>query len=281
MKLMPSFTLAAASCLALYAVSASAQETVCSATITALPFTISAPGTYCLKASLATAAVTGAAVSVESDDVLIDLKGFALDGPAVPTAFTIGVRALDRRHVSVRNGTVRGFQVGVLLQSTAVEPAFYSVERVRAIANTNVGLRVASAGSNVVRDNAVLSTGGFDNAIPTCVGIDVSGAGSRVEGNLISGLVACPAGGTRAAIQISSCLGCLVQGNEALSGAVLANSEGVQVLSADALVVDNRLTRFSTGVLFSAGSVSSRYRDNLSVGCATPYSGGTNSGNNQ
>ena len=276
-----SLRFAAALALALGATSAAAQETVCSATITALPATITVPGTYCLKTSLSTSAITGAAVSIESDDVTVDLKGFALDGPAVPTAFTIGVRALERRHVTVRNGTVRGFQVGVLLQSTAAEPAFFAVERVRAVENTNVGLRVAGAGHNVVRDNSVLSTGGFDNAIPACIGIDVTGAGSRVENNLVSGLVACPSGGTRAAIQVSSCVGCVVQGNELLSGTVLGSSEGVLVLSADVLVADNRVTRFATGLSFTAGAASSRYRDNLTVGCLLAFSGGTNAGNNQ
>jgi hypothetical protein len=281
MSLSSSLRRAAALGLALAAGPIWAQETVCSFAITALPAVISAPGTYCLKADLATSAITGAAISIESDGVVLDLKGFTLDGPALPTAFTVGVRVLSARQVTVRNGTVRGFQVGVGLQNAAAEPAFFLVERVRAVGNSNLGIRVASAGQNVVRDNTVLGTGGFDNALPACIGIDVTGAGSRLEGNLVSGLVACPAGGTRAAIQVSSCVGCLVQGNELLAGAVLANSEGVQVLSPDVLVVDNRVTRFATGLFFTPGGASSRYRDNLTAGCTTAFSGGTNAGNNQ
>ncbi len=55
-------------------------ETPCTE-INALPFYITAPGTYCLGDSLSYADGRGsAAISIESDDVVVDLKGHVLDG---------------------------------------------------------------------------------------------------------------------------------------------------------------------------------------------------------
>ena len=54
--------------------------------ITSLPYTISSPGTYCLGSNLAAAAAPVsndyAAITIEADDVVLDLAGRLLDGSA-------------------------------------------------------------------------------------------------------------------------------------------------------------------------------------------------------
>ena len=45
------------------------------------------------------------------------------------------------------------------------------------------------------------------------------------------------------------------------------------------LVVNNRITGASTGINFEP-TATGKYRDNLTSGVATPFSGGTDAGNN-
>jgi hypothetical protein len=55
---------------------------------------------------------------------------------------------------------------------------------------------------------------------------------------------------------------------------------GVNLLSGDdILVVGNAIAGMGNGVLFTGGS--GKYRDNLTSGVGTPYSGGVDAGNNQ
>ncbi|MEW6658986.1 MAG: right-handed parallel beta-helix repeat-containing protein [Thermodesulfobacteriota bacterium] len=78
--------------------------------ITSVPYTISQPGFYFLSGNL-TYSGTFHAITVNADDVTIDLMGFSLikDGPRVGT----GVYMSGRTNVEIRNGTVRGFGYGV------------------------------------------------------------------------------------------------------------------------------------------------------------------------
>lgn len=72
--------------------------------ITALPYTISAPGKYVLKGNLATA-TTG--ISVTASDVTIDLNGFALIGPGTGCPDGISSSGAPIKNLVVRNGTIR------------------------------------------------------------------------------------------------------------------------------------------------------------------------------
>jgi hypothetical protein len=73
-------------------------------------FIISQPGSYYLTGNVKP---TGGrhAISVNADNVTIDLCGFALDGSADTTGFREGVNAdAVRRNIVVRNGTIKNFR---------------------------------------------------------------------------------------------------------------------------------------------------------------------------
>ena len=261
-----------------------AQETVCSGTITAVPVTLTAPGTYCLKQNLTTTITTGAAITIEADSVTVDLKGFEIRRAGDPSAIAQGILGVNRRRVIVRNGTLRGFLTGVVLGNADNGPFHHRIEDIQAIDRTHEGIRVSTTGGgqggSVVRDNRVLRTGGTTFPAGYCTGIEVSGSGSQVVGNVVSGLVNCGPY-QHAGIMITQCDGCLVEKNLVANGQVVPGLHGILVQggSEDVLVVDNRVSRWDTGILFTAGS-GGPYRDNLAAGCAVPFTGGTDAGNN-
>jgi hypothetical protein len=84
--------------------------------ITSVPYTINKAGFYFLDRNLDYSSTSGAAITVEADDVTIDLMGFALTGPGSGSR---GIYMHGRSNVEVRNGTVRGFYIGIEEDSSA------------------------------------------------------------------------------------------------------------------------------------------------------------------
>ena len=80
--------------------------------IESLPFTITQPGSYYLTGDLATA---GNGIIVNASDVTIDLMGFTITG-SDPNQFSgiEQVLAFNNKNLTVRNGTVRNFDDGVV-----------------------------------------------------------------------------------------------------------------------------------------------------------------------
>lgn len=166
---------------------ARADETLlCHRYITSVPYTISAPGHYCLGGDLRTAMSAGNAITVSADDVVLDLNGFTLDGTAAGTGTAAnGIFTFDRRRVTVRNGSVRGFFNGIQLGAGGSRVANLTVERVR-VDRTVVGVAVRGlGGGHVVRDNVVTNSGG--STVPgetNGVGISVYGS-ADVANNVV------------------------------------------------------------------------------------------------
>jgi hypothetical protein len=174
-------------CLVLPAPARADETLLCSRYIVVVPFTISTPGHYCFATNIGTRISTGNAITIDADYVLLDLNGFALDGTAAGTGTNAnGIFAHDRRHVTVRNGTVRGFFDGVQLGTGGPGAAAITVERMR-VDRTAVGIAVRGlGGGHVVRDNVVTNSGG--STVPgetNGVGISVYG-GADVVNNVVT-----------------------------------------------------------------------------------------------
>jgi hypothetical protein len=184
-----------------------AETTECTV-ISSAPFTITVQGVYCLKSDLATALATGNAISVNTNNVTIDLNGYKIGNLAAGSGtFASGIRATSRDNVTVRNGTIRGFFEGVRLTGNG-----HVVEDLRADGNTTYGIRTSGTG-NVVRRNHVVNTGGSTYYPSNSAwGMECDGAGSRVLDNQIVGTWAVGAGNTRG-LDIGSANGAIVMGN--------------------------------------------------------------------
>ena len=148
------------------------------------PVTISRSGSYRLSGNLSVDDATLHAVHITADNVSLDLNGFTIRGPvtcsgATPATITCapasgygnGVYASDRRSVVVRNGSVRGFHVGVRTSLAAGRIESLDVSHTRELGIAAYGNDWLVAGNTVsmsghggitsaglVRDNSVSMT---------------------------------------------------------------------------------------------------------------------------
>ena len=221
--------------------------------------TISTPGLYCLTTDVVMAASfkSGNAIEIAANYVTLDLNGHKVHGAAAGSATAaVGIHAQNRRNVTIKNGTVWGFDVGIQLgTSSSTTLAGYLIEGVRAELNRETGILVSGA-NNTVRNNIVANTGPSGMAGPhVAYGILVAGDGTRVVNNDVLTVTA-----TGAADE---------------AGIFIAQCNNV-------LVVGNRITTADFGIKFDPFATG-KFRDNLAFGIVMlPYDpgGATNAGNN-
>jgi len=251
--------------------------------IVSLPYTITVQGNYCLVQNLSTPITTGNAITVNSDFVRLDMKGFKIGGGAAgPGTHAVGVYAQNRRNVTIRNGNLRGFLEGVFLEDTSgnfTASQGHLVEAVRADGNTYAGIHVQGRGS-VVRNNQVVNTTGTTifGADSAVYGIASDGPGARLLDNDVTDTIGVGTG-DGVALAITDGNGSVAERNR-IGNASLANSIGIRIgTSASVLALRNRLAVLGYGIDYQ-GSTGS-FRDNLTSGVSVPYTGGTDAGNNQ
>lgn len=162
-----------------------AETTECTEIVN-VPTVITQQGVYCLKKDLSNPISTGAMIDIQAHNVTIDLNGWKLGGGAAgPGTNARGIRAVDRRNITIRNGSIRQFRVGVSLEDGAnSNSSGHILEDLKLDGNIATGAFVA--GDNVIiRDNQIIDTG----TIADPVGLWLTN-GNRVwvTGNMISGV---------------------------------------------------------------------------------------------
>jgi len=240
--------------LVLGAAPARAETVTCTA-ITALPAVITVQGVYCFTNSLATAMTSGFAIDIQTNNVVLDLNGFTLDGLAAGLGtIAFGIQAADRQNITIKNGTIRGFRQAIVLDDFGSGASKgHLVEDIRAEQNTEVGIQVKGSG-NIVRNNQVVATGGT-----TIFGPDVDAIGFRIEGS-----------GPR--VLNNDVIDTVKQGS--------GTARGIEFVSVPGgLAVNNRITVADRGIDYAFGSTG-KYRDNLTFSVTTPFTNGTDAGNN-
>jgi parallel beta-helix repeat protein len=261
--------------------SANAETTKCTS-IKKLPATINNSGVYCLTNSLSTTITTGSAITIAASNVVFDLNGFSLDGSSAGMGTTaFGISAEQRQNVTVKNGIVRGFLVGIYFgdDSPYTTSRANVIEEIRADKNTYVGIYIKGEGS-VIRNNIVSGTGGttVTGRDGETVGIGTQGANTRVLGNDVMDL-ASEGEYDGVGISVFDGTNCIVAGNRVSNitadpgvGAGIAlggNLSGV-------VVSDNRLSGMNSGIYFL--DATGTYMNNLVLDTTTPYTGGTAAG---
>ena len=169
---------------------ARAEVTICTE-INAVPFTITAPGKYCLKGNLVNTTdpapdFLAGAIEIEADDVTVDLNGFSLvNDIAGPANRMNGITAFHRKNVTVRNGHVEGFSTAVLLGGLLAERS--TIENIRASNSNYRGMFVVGSDS-VIRNNHVTNAGPGDMDSESTGITLVFGENSVIEGNVVSSI---------------------------------------------------------------------------------------------
>lgn len=203
----------------LFSLLAQAETSLCSEVVP--PATITQPGLYCLFKDYTLNLADGAAVTILASNVVLDFNGHRIGNGAAGTANNArGIKGYadnlqGYKNITIRNGTLIGFAVGINLNGTA--SGGHLVEDMLVDRSLYMGV-VAVGSSNVVRRNRVIGTGQIstwnsfsaaitvagegnsvvDNdilntkALRQAIGIDVSGNGSIVSGNRINGLASGP-----------------------------------------------------------------------------------------
>jgi hypothetical protein len=161
--------------------------------INSVPYTISAPGFYYLGGNLTHTGTTHG-ITVNADDVTLDLMGFSLSHTGAIGA-EIGIVMNGRTNVEIRNGTVRGFFNGI--QETLATGNKHRVINVRATNNSRNGI-VLNGNNHLVKGCNVCNNGPIgisisNGIIADCVaanngsiGIALNGTGSVLGNSAIN-----------------------------------------------------------------------------------------------
>ena len=283
-------------------------ETIDCTAITTLPYVITVQGIYCFTGDLATSMVTGNAIEIQTNNVTIDLNGWKLGGLAAGAGTqTYGIYANQRKNITIKNGTIRGFFFGIYLDDNSpyTTSQGHLIEDIRADKNAYRGMLIRGRGS-IVRRNQVVDTGGSTTGT-FALGITLNGPGMRALNNDISGTAGTSGGGY--GLYLFAADGAVVEGNRiddvsSSTGAAygiyistsndtvvednritgVSSTSGISygmyfISSNDVLAAGNRITSADGGTFYVGGSTG-KYMDNLTSNVISPFIGGTAVGTN-
>ena len=205
----------------------------CTGFIASIPAVIDTQGVWCLNQNLSTAAGLGIAVSIEVNNVTIDCNDFKIGGLAGGDGtLMVGVKAVDRRNVVIRNCTIRGFAAGIDLSGGG-----HLVEDNRLDYSLRYGI-VIRGDNNLIRRNSVLDTIGLPGG-SFATAIDAEG---DIIDNTVAGVVA-TGSASASGIMAATGSGHLVRDNR-VRGLVPAGAGNVTGIHAghDNAVIGNRLS---------------------------------------
>src|SRR4051794_7591582 len=216
--------------------------------ISALPFTISSPGSYYLTGNL-TATADGNAITISADNVTIDLNGFTLAGGGTGTRTGIKAPAAQKC-LNVRNGTVSGWPQGGVASSNVTSGLY---ENLRLTSNPNGDGLSAGAGALV---RGCVASGSSNNASGISAGIGSTLSDCTSTGNYVGISV-----GDRSTLLNSTTSGNslagIITGNNCTISQCTAGSNGPNGISAGGgCTISGCTANANTGDGISAGSSS-------------------------
>ena len=215
-------------------------------------------GSYYLVTNLFSGTNQNDAITIRTNmhDITIDLNGFSIisTNPA-NGASPAGVRISEATNIVVRNGQINGCDRGV-----RAEGLFYGVvvENLHVHNTRRAGLEADGTGNatqTVTFRNCVVESvdGTGEGANVSCDGIVVLNCTGVVQNCVVRDITAVGSG-------TSSCINAFSPTNTFVDGCFLSNAD-----------VGIKVTGTATRVF---------YRNNLTSGCTTPFSGGTDRGGN-
>jgi hypothetical protein len=145
-----------------------------------VPFQIVRPGSYCLEQDIVYSA--GDPITIAADFVKLDLADHKISaGDPILDREVTGIRGVDHRHVSIRNGTIAGYMYGISLNTTGT--ADFAIENIEIESNTFRGIRLTGVGTRVVGNHVKATGGTLVYPESYAMGIEVGGASCSILDN--------------------------------------------------------------------------------------------------
>jgi hypothetical protein len=237
--------------------------------ITSVPYTISSSGSYYFVKNLATTAST-AAITVDANNVTIDLCGFTLSGPVTLWRGNYGIYITGQKNVEIRNGTISHFGQNGIYDADGTD---HRVIGMRLISNGAAGIYLAGSG-HLVKDCSVYSNGQYAS-LDSPIGIYVSYY-STITGNklyyngqdttlavygiqayngstITNNIIACNGSGSTGAVcAIKAGDGCKIAGNTIRDN--YGSDNGTGILAGNYTAVSGNIVSSGKGTGISVGS---------------------------
>lgn len=237
--------------------------------INKLPAEITISGVYCLKKNLTYASAdvpitTGAAIQINAENTVLDLDGFTLSGGAAPTnTSALGIQ-ITADNVTVRNGTVANFRMGIYSSGLANGVV---VENMVLVGNKYIGIYFYAKNS-LIRNNTVLNTGGATTAANVdAYGIFLDGDGISSFNNTIIDVTSVGTGRASGIATSGVADHCIVSNNTISNIASPSNFDSgiwFESGSLNNIASDNRITNpGSYGIGYNGGGATGVYMNNL------------------
>ncbi len=253
-------------------------ETINCTAITSTPHVITTQGVYCLTGNLVTSITSGNAIEIQTNNVTIDLNGFKIGGLAAgPSTWATGIYAFQRKNITIRNGSIRGFMQGINLldDHPYTTSSGHLVEDIRADGNTFRGILTLGTG-NLIRNNQVINTGG-STVQNSAFGIYMSGPNNIVRGNIVNTTTGTT--GVASGVVLSQSDASLVKDNLVTNTTGSGTTYGIFLSGSSPVSVrENDVTTADHGIFYSSST--GKYMDNLTNDVTTPFTGGTAVGTN-
>lgn len=266
--------------IALFAcASVQAGESLQCTTITSVPITISAAGSYCLTGDLTTSATT--AITIQADNVVLDLNNHTLRGPG--GSGSNGIYANQHRGLRIHNGTLRGFANAINIDDHNSPFTYGGVSSRHEVNDLHVegaytGITVIGSYSSV-HDNIVI-----DSAQIGIFTATISGAGSGAVNVLANQIF--NTGSTTATNSVygiyAGGMGSLIQNNVVANLRGPTGSAAIRTTTTSNLVSHNRESDYDTAYAVYCASVT-KLVDNFATtsngiqGCTQPTASTYNS----
>ena len=129
--------------------------------ISSVPYTISASGSYYLTGDLQVDPATPAdGITVQADNVTINLMGYSLVGPGSTSGTNYGIYMNARSNVEIRNGTVMAFGTDGIHEPDYNQGKGHRVISVRVLENGDRGMYLRGFG-HLVKDCTASENGSY------------------------------------------------------------------------------------------------------------------------
>ena len=261
-----------------FVMSPAQAETINCTAITSVPTTITTQGVYCFTGHLSTNITSGNAIEIQANNVTIDMNGFKLGGLAAGAGIGAnGIHAFQRKNITIRNGSIRGFFRGIWLNdfSPYITSQGHVVRGILADQNVVIGILVRGRGMTL-RRNVVVDTGGSTQTT-SAYGIVVTGPGNNVLDNQVSTTTATSTG-IAYGISLGSAHNSVLEDNRiSETTSPGGSSYGIRIFSSnDVTARDNTVSTADNGIFYDVSS--GVYLGNITNYVTTPFTGGTAAG---